>query len=188
MRQAKILVFAGSARKNALSKKLAKVTAKIAADAGASVTFADLADYPAAIYNGDDEDADGMPESMKKFKALMVSNDGFIIVTPEYNGHVPPLLVNTFGWASRNEGGEKGMVAYKDKKAAIMASSPGKLGGIRVLPRLRDSLSELGVAVVPGVFPLPFAKEAFNDDGQLIDEKLVPRIRELVDKLVAACS
>ena len=57
-----------------------------------------------------------------------------------------------------------------------------------MLPRLRDSLSELGVAVVPGVFPLPFAKEAFNDDGQLIDEKLVPRIRELVDKLVAACS
>jgi len=61
------------------------------------VTFADLADYPAPVYNGDDETANGLPQTMRDFKKLMQQHDGFIVVSPEYNGHVPPLLVNTFG-------------------------------------------------------------------------------------------
>ena len=64
MSQVKILVFAGSARKDSFNKKLARAAADTAEKSGASVTYADLADYPAAVYNGDDEDANGIPQSL----------------------------------------------------------------------------------------------------------------------------
>lgn len=187
MTQPKLLVFAGSARKDSFSKKLARVAAETAEKSGASVTHADLADYPAAIYNGDDEDANGIPQTMRDFKALMQQHDGFVIVTPEYNGHIPPLLCNTFGWASRPEGDEKGKVAFDDKKATIMAASPGRLGGIRVLPRLRDTLAELSVVVVPGFVTLPLAEEAFDGD-RLQSEQHQKGVQRQINKLIAACS
>ena len=182
----KLLVFAGSTRSASVSKKLAAAAAKIATASGASVTLIDLADYPAAIYNGDDEDNHGIPESIRELKKLMAGSEGFIIVSPEYNGHITPLLSNIFSWTSRPEGDEKGKIAYDGKKAAIMASSPGKLGGIRVIPRLRDSLAELSVMVVPGFVTLPNAMEAFDDNGDLQDEANQAAVRNIVDTLIKA--
>lgn len=187
MTQVKILVFSGSARTDSVNKKLARAAANMVEKAGASATCADLADYPAAIYNGDDEDANGIPQTIRKFKALMQQHDGFVISTPEYNGHIPPLLSNTFSWASRAEGDEKSKVAFDGKKAAIMAASPGRLGGIRVLPRLREALAELGVIVVPGVVSVPLAEEAF-DGHTLQNEQHKRNVQRQIDKLIAACS
>ncbi len=183
----KLLVFSGSTRAASLNKKLAASTAAIAENEGAEVTLLDLADYPAAVYNGDDEAANGVPESMQKLKKIFAEHDGFIISSPEYNGHIPPLLTNTFSWASRSEGDEQGMVAFANKKAAIMAASPGRLGGIRMLPRLRDTLAELGIVVVPGFVTVPMATKAFTDDGALIDDATINSIRQLVGRLIAAC-
>ena len=187
MTDTRLLIFAGSARSGSFTKKLAIATAALAEKTAAKVTFADLADYPAPVYNDDDETANGLPQTMRDFKTLMQQHDGFIVVSPEYNGHVPPLLVNTFGWISRTEGDEKGMVAFNDKKAAIMAASPGIRGGIRVIPRLRDTLAELGVVVVPGFITLPSADSAFDKNGNLTDEPLTNRIKKHVEKLNAAC-
>lgn len=180
-----ILVFAGSSRAASVNKKLAAAAAKIATASGASVTLIDLADYPAAIYNGDDEASDGIPGPIRKLKQLMADSDGFIVVSPEYNGQIPPLLSNTFSWASRSEEGEGGMIAFNGKKAAIMAASPGKLGGVRVIPRLRDTLAELGVMVIPGFFTLPGAMQAFDDNGDLKDEASGQAVKAVVDKLIA---
>jgi len=187
MSNPKILVFAGSARSGSFNKKLAIATAAIAEKTTAKVTFADLADYPAPVYNGDDETATGLPQTMRDFKKLMQQHNGIIVASPEYNGHVPPLLVNTFGWCSRTEGDEKGKVAFDGKKALIMAASPGRLGGIRVIPRLRDTLAELSVVVVPGFVTLPTAADAFDDNGNLTDEQLTNKIKQLIEKLIIAC-
>jgi len=183
----KLLVFAGSARKDSITKKLARAAADLATTSGADVTLIDLADYPAAIYNGDDEDANGVPESMQKMKQLLNSHDGFVIATPEYNGHVPPLLSNTFAWGSRRDGDEPPMFAYAGKKAAIMAASPGPLGGIRVIPRLRDTLAELGIVVVPGFVTLPKAEQAFSDNGKLKDDNVNKSLVLLIERLIGAC-
>lgn len=187
MKKARLLVFAGSTRTDSCNKKLASAAAKIAQNSGANVTLADLADYPAAIYNGDDEATAGIPQTMREFKSLMQQHDAFIVASPEYNGHVPPLLVNTFSWISRSEGDEPGNIAFGGKKAAIMAASPGKLGGIRVIPRLRDTLAELGVVVVPGFVTLPSASSAFDDNEAPADEQLAANIQRLVTTLIDAC-
>lgn len=180
-----IVVFAGSTRKDSFNKKLAKAATAIAETKGVKVTYLDLADFEAPVYSGDIEADSGLPETMRKLKSILAASDAFLVATPEYNGHVPPVLVNCFSWASRKEGDEQGMIAFQGKFAGLMATSPGRLGGIRVLPRLRASLSDLGVMIVPGFVSVPSASSAFAEDGS-VDENTAASIASLVDRLMEA--
>lgn len=182
----KILVFAGSARKDSVNKKLAKSAADAVRSSGAEATFIDLADYPAPIYDGDFEAEHGLPQTVRDFKELIASHDGMLVVTPEYNGSLTPLLVNMFAWASRAEAdGSKGGI-MAGKRVALAAASPGALGGVRVIPRLRDFLAELGVMAVPGFVTLPKAFEAFDADGKLTSEHTAKQLEDLASRLISA--
>ena len=94
---AKLLFFAGSARKESMNKKLAKLAADMAQDAGAQVTHIDLKDFEMPLYDGDVEEENGIPENAKKLKQLFVEHDGFFIASPEYNSSMPPLFEEHIG-------------------------------------------------------------------------------------------
>jgi len=146
----KLLFFAGSARKESINKKLAKLAADMAQDAGAQVTHIDLKDFEMPLYDGDVEAQNGIPENAKKLKQFFVEHDGFFIASPEYNSSMPPLLKNTLDWISRpHEENEAPLIAFNGKVAALGAVSPGGLGGLRGLVPLRMMLGNIGVTVVP---------------------------------------
>ena len=184
MEMKSILVFAGSARKDSFNKKLARFAAQILEERNISYSLVDLADHVAPVYNGDDEAASGIPASMKAFKQLMKSHRAFLIASPEYNGFVPPLLTNTFSWCSRPEEGDSNLVATRGKYVGLMATSPGGMGGIRMLPRLREELCDLAAIVVPGSVSVGSAMTAFDDDGRITDEGTSRRIAGLIDCLM----
>ena len=184
MGQKSVLVFAGSARKDSFNKKLAQYGAKLLSDKGIAHSFADLHDYQAPVYHGDHEMESGIPENMKRFKELMKAHDAFLIASPEYNGFVPPLLINTFSWCSRPEPDDSNLVATRGKFVGLMATSPGAMGGIRMLPRLRESLSDLGAVVIPGPVAIGGAMNAFDEEGSLTDEGNQKRVAALIDNLV----
>ncbi len=181
-----ILVFAGSTRNGSFNKLFAGAAAKAVEAAGVKANLIDLADYPAAIYNQDDEAASGVPEGMQKLKAAISASDGMLISTPEYNGCVPPLLVNVLSWASRAEGDEAASAVFAQKPVALMATSPGGMGGVRVIPRLRDFLCELGCVPVTGFATLAQAFNAFDDQGNLVSEQTQGVVDGLVKRLLAA--
>ncbi|WP_412545373.1 NADPH-dependent FMN reductase [Maricaulis sp. MIT060901] len=178
----KILVLAGSARKDSVNKKLATNAADIARDRGAKVTHIDLADYEAPLYHGDDEAENGLPDSMKAMRKLLAEHDAMIVATPEYNGNIPPLLVNTFDWMSRPDGEDRSN-PFAGKLAILMAASPGGLGGVRVIPRLRAFLTDLGMMPLPGHASVPGAFQAFDEDGRLTNDRSRGQIESLVDNL-----
>ena len=94
MTTAKILAFAGSARKDSFNKKLVKIAAEGARAAGAEVTYLDFRDLPLPLYDEDLEAALGLPDNALKLKALMKAHQGFLIACPEYNSSITPLLKN----------------------------------------------------------------------------------------------
>lgn len=171
MNAPKILALAGSLRKGSYNKKLARVAAEAARRAGAEVTVLELEELALPVYNGDDEAAAGLPAGAKRLKTLMIASDGFLISTPEYNSSVPGGLKNALDWASRSEGDEKDLAAFRGKTAAVMSASPGALGGIRALSVLRTILANIGVLVIAPQTALPKAHEAFAEDGSLKDPK-----------------
>jgi NAD(P)H-dependent FMN reductase len=178
----KILAFSGSIRRDAWNRKLIQTAVEAAQAAGGEVTLIDLADYPLPLYNGDLEDKEGLPDNAQRLKALFKEHDALLIASPEYNSSIPPLLKNTIDWVSREWQGESGLVPYQNKLAAIMAASPGSLGGMRMLPHLRQILNALGVLVLPGQFSLSHADTAFDEESGAL--KSPARLHALVLDLV----
>ncbi|WP_204104850.1 MULTISPECIES: NAD(P)H-dependent oxidoreductase [Spirulina sp. CCY15215] len=181
----KILAFAGSARLESFNKKLVKFAAEGAKSAGVEVTNLDFLDYPMPLFNEDLEAKAGLPESVLQFKALLKSHQGFLIACPEYNGSITPLLKNAIDWASRPEPDESPMSlhCFKGKTAALLATSPGGLGGMRGLVHVRSILEGIGVTVIPDQKAIPGAYQAFDEAGQLKDEKLAMAVRDIAKKL-----
>ena len=64
----RILAFAGSTREDSFNKRLVRVAARGAREAGAEVSVVDLRDYDVPIYDGDLEAASGLPERAAAFR------------------------------------------------------------------------------------------------------------------------
>jgi len=168
---AKLLFFAGSARKGSINKKLAALAAKLATEKGAEVTLIDLKDFEMPLYDGDLEEEQGLPENAKRLKQLFIEHDGFFIASPEYNSSFSPLLKNALDWISRvQDEKETPLVAYTGKVAALAATSPGGLGGLRGLVALRMMLGNIGVSVIPSQVAIASGFDAFDEAGNLKDE------------------
>ncbi len=187
---ARILVFAGSARRDSLNKKLARAAAAFVREAGAEASFVDLDDYPIPLYHGDLEAASGMPENARKLRELFLAHDALLIASPENNSSLTALLKNTIDWLSRDLGDGKGeasgLAPWRGKVAGIMAASPGAFGGVRGLPHLRQVLATLGVTVLGTQVAVPRAHEAFAPDGSLADERVARSVRALTAALAKA--
>lgn len=184
----KILAFAGSARKDSVNKKLIKIAAQGAKDAGGDVTYIDLNDYPMPLYHGDLEEAEGQPENAQKIKRLMLENDGFLISSPEYNSSISGCLKNVIDWVSRPVFDEEYLIAFKSKVATIMSASPGGLGGLRGLVHLRAIFENIYTIVLPDQICIHNAYEAFDDAGHLKDAKKEKMVMTLGEELVVFLS
>jgi chromate reductase, NAD(P)H dehydrogenase (quinone) len=192
MSKARVLVFAGSARRDSLNKKLARVAAKAAEAAGGEVTFIDLDAYPMPVYHGDLEEREGMPANAAKLREIFLAHDALIIASPENNQSVSSLLKNTLDWLSRSVGDGKGvnsgLAPYKGKLAGLLAASPGQFGGVRGLPHLRAILSSLGVTVLGAQVAIARADKAFDAAGGLVDAQHVKAVETLAQAVVESAA
>jgi NAD(P)H-dependent FMN reductase len=175
----KILAFAGSTRIDSYNKKLVKIAAAGAKAAGAEVTYIDLRDLPLPLYDEDLEAQEGLPANARTFKDLLISHQGLLIASPEYNSSLTAVLKNAIDWASRPAPNEAPLAAFAGKVATIMSASPGALGGLRGLVHLRSILGNIKVLVLPDQIAVPKAYEAFNGDGTLKDPKQQESIEQL---------
>ena len=180
----RLLFFAGSARRDSHNKKLARLGQRIAEANGIEAVFVDLADYQMPIYHGDLEEAEGVPERARAFKALLDEYDGVMIATPEYNASIPALLKNTLDWVSRVKDEPN---VFTTRVFAISGSSPGYYGAMRSLLQLREVLTVgLGATVIPQQMALPRAMQAFDEDGSLKDENQQKMFAGVVEALAVA--
>ena len=180
----RILAFAGSLRSGSLNKKFVRVAAGVAERAGAEVKVIDLADYRMPLYDGDGETADGMPESAVRLRRLLEEYPGFLISCPEYNSSIPGVLKNAIDWVSRPLPGEPTLKAFRGKVVALLAASPGSLGGLRGLIPARAILSHLGAIVLPGQMGLPAADKAFDETGALVAPERMAQLERVVEEFV----
>jgi NAD(P)H-dependent FMN reductase len=180
----RILAFAGATRTQSWNKKLIRIAARVAEEAGGDVTLIDLRDYPMPLYDGDMEQTEGLPPKARELKALMVANDAFLLSCPEYNSSISAVLKNTIDWISRPQPNEPPAYAFKGKVAGLLAASPGNLGGVRGLFTVRQVLTTLGVLVLPTQFALARAASAFHEDGTLKEDGHRAAVAAVVEKVV----
>lgn len=171
MDRPKILAFAGSLRRDSYNKKLVQIAIKGAEEAGATVTYIDLKDYPLPVYDQDLEDSQGIPDNAHKLKELMLAHDAFLISSPEYNSSIPGGFKNMIDWTSRPRPNEVYLCCFIDKVVTLMSASPGELGGLRSLVHVRAMFGNLFSLVLPKQKSIPKADQAFDAAGNLKDPK-----------------
>jgi NAD(P)H-dependent FMN reductase len=181
-----LLAFSGSTRMHSLNQALLSCAVTCARSKGAEVVEINLKNLNLPIYDGDLEAANGLPDGAKTLKEAMRNADGFIIASPEYNSFPAPLLLNAIDWASRAESrDEPPLAAFKGKAAALIAASPGPMGGQRSLVALRNKLQNIGVTVIPTIAAVGSAtEEMFQAEDFLASpngRRLVAAIQSLVD-------
>ncbi len=182
----KILVIPGSTRTGSFNGRLAAVAARELALAGADVTRISLADYALPLYDADLEAQSGVPKAAVDLKRQIGSHHGVLLVTPEYNASVPPLLKNAIDWVSRvRERGEPPLQVFHTRAFAMAAASDGHFGGLRALMALRQILTlGVGATVVPQQFALSGASSAFDEDDRFTAPRNAEALAALVRQLI----
>lgn len=180
----KILAFAGATRSGSNNKKLIRLAARDAEAAGAAVTLIDLADYPLPLFDGDLETKDGLPANGRKLKDLFIAHHGLLLAAPEYNSSITGVMKNAIDWVSRPVKGEPPLNGFTGKFAALLAASPGALGGLRGLVHVRMILGNLGVVVLPNQLAIAKADAAFDATGEMVDATQRAGVKAVADRLV----
>ncbi|WP_416347280.1 NADPH-dependent FMN reductase [Enterococcus thailandicus] len=117
-----------------------------------------------------------LPNAVKEIAGKIEQADGVIISTPEYDHAVPASLINALNWLSY------GIFPFVDKPVMITGASYGTLGSSRAQAHLRQILDspELKARIMPSSeFLLGHSLQAFDEQGRLVDEEQVAKLREL---------
>ncbi|MBB6612636.1 NAD(P)H-dependent oxidoreductase [Pontibacter sp. Tf4] len=169
----RLLVFSASLRQDSLNTKLARLAAEVIRKNGGTVDFASMETFDCPSFNQDLEVDNYHPEGAIAFRERILSNDAFIIASPEYNGSMPGIIKNVIDWTSRFR-----PQPFNQHHALLMSASPSMAGGNRGLWSLRIPLEHLGTRVYPDMFSLATAHQAFDSEGKLKDETLAKRFED----------
>lgn len=159
-----VLAFSGSLRKESFSTKLVKAFGEQAPE-GVVLRIADISRLP--IYNQDDELPE--PDFLLDLKAQVKPAHGILLITPEYNRSIPPVLKNALDWVSRPQA-PVGAGPWAGKAAAVAGVSPYSFGAVNAVFHLRQVLTFLNMPTMQQPeFYLTFAGDKFDDHGKLTD-------------------
>lgn len=171
-----ILVFYGSVRTNRQGIKAAKFIINKLKERqhNAELIDPEYYDFPLLEKMYKSYKDDTAPVKMKELADKIKNADAFVIVSGEYNHSIPPALTNLM---------DHFLEEYFFRPSAIVSYSAGSFGGVRAAMQLRAFLGELGTVSIPSIFPVPKVKNAFDDDGNPLDDKYNKRVRKFLDEL-----
>ncbi len=172
----RMLVFGASLRDGSYNDRLAALAATVAAEKGADVDRARMADFDCPWYDQDLESGEGIPAGARRLRDRLVAADAFLIVSPEYNASMPGMLKNTIDWVSRIR-----PQPFNGRQGLLMSASPSMVGGNRGLWSLRIPLEHLGARMYPDMFSLSQAHQAFGADGRIANPTLQSRFESTIE-------
>ena len=171
------ITLCGSLRRGSVNELLRRHLSGRLREAGVTVTDLSLADFEMPIFN-EDLEPDRVPGSAVQLAEAFRSHDIVFLATPEYNGGLPPLVVNTIAWLSRQKPSP-----FRHAIFGIGGVSSGKYGTIWALSHLRDTLSKIGGLVVPTLLGIGPDSEAFDTDGAPVEAAIKYKVGQMVKEL-----
>lgn len=171
-----LLGISGSLRAGSVNTLLVKEAARLFEPA----VFT-LADLNLPLYDGDLEDAEGIPAIVQTLRDQISQADAVVISTPEYNSNLSGVLKNALDWSSRG-----GPSPFRGKPVAILSAADGRTGGARAQFSLRHCMTPFQPQILQGPeVQIAAASTAFDNNGQLVAERDLKTLGILMRKLKA---
>jgi NAD(P)H-dependent FMN reductase len=158
----KLIALSGSLRKASFNTLLAHAMTKRAPE-GVEVEVATCHGIP--LYDGDLEDAEGVPAAVSELRERIKAADGLIVITPEYNAGMAGVLKNTLDWLSRPPA--EMYPTFKDRPVALAGATPGGLGTTLAQSGALVVLRQFKVQLFPDHLRVSKAMGAFDDNGDI---------------------
>jgi chromate reductase len=158
MADPKLLTMSGSLRAGSYNRMLLREAVR--AFGPAEVTEANL---QLPLYDGDLEDAQGVPAAVHTLVDQIRAADGVVIASPEYNKGITGAMKNALDWISRVQG-----PTFKSKPTVVMSANAGRTGGEAGQFMLISCLTPLQADILPGpMLCVAAAGDEFDADGKL---------------------
>lgn len=170
----KILGISGSLRRGSINTALLQAMVEAGGDE-VSVEVKTLHGIP--LYDGDVEEAEGIPAAVSKLAEAMRAVDGVIFSTPEYNNSIPGVMKNAVDWLSRLDDD-----VFAGKPVALVGASPGGFGTILAQDAWLPVFRTLGVKFwAEGRLLVSKAGGVFDENGKMVDERMKKKVGEFVE-------
>lgn len=169
----RILAIPGSLRARSFNAALVRAAAE-AAPEDVHLEIATLHGIP--LYDGDLEDAHGVPDAVARLRQRILASDGLLLATPEYNNSIPGVFTNAIDWLSRPS--SDGARVFDDRPVALAGATPGPGGTVLAQAAWLPLLRALGARVWFGQrFYVSRASTVFDPAGALVDDQVRLQLR-----------
>jgi NAD(P)H-dependent FMN reductase len=177
----RILGISGSLRAGSYNTSLLRA-ARGHLPADVSLDVATLHGIP--LYDGDDEQRDGIPAAVLLLKQQIVASDGVVLATPEYNNGIPGVLKNAIDWLSRPPADAPRI--FRDRPFAVVGASPGGFGTMLAQSAWLPVLRTLGARHWSGGrLMVSRAADVFDAAGALTDDAIARQLAQFLSGFAA---
>ena len=169
-----IIGLSGSLRTKSYNSGLLRAAAQVM-PTGTVLEIASIKDVP--LYDGDLEDAHGIPSVVTQLQDRIAKADGLLLVTPEYNNSIPGVFKNAIDWLSRGDAKR----VFANCPVAVMGASPGGFGTILSQQAWLQVLRTLQTRPwFEGRLQVSRAGSVFDANGELIDDKIRTQLKDFM--------
>jgi len=164
----KIGILVASANNNV---NLANKLQELATQNGVESELIKLVDLDLPLYSTVEEERNGIPDTAKELAQKILSLNAFIVVAPEYNGVMPPVLNNAMAWTSRAT--KDWRDAFNEKIVGLATHSGG--GGAKGLQAMRIQFQHLGANILARELLTTYEKP-LNEDSAVVMIKQLEKL------------
>ena len=149
--------------------KLAESVQSYLKSKSVQVSFLNLLSLDLPLYTYPKELELGIPEAVNDMVSQFQQSTGFVVVSPEYNGGIPPVLSNAIAWATRAT--NEWRASFNEKPVGMASYS--YTGAANLFVSLRIQLSYIGLNVLARPIAASPDKPLNNDDVIAVCAQLI---------------
>jgi chromate reductase len=171
---ANIVGISGSLRKYSFNAGLLRAAAE-AVPEDSTLVIESIKGIP--LYDGDVEEAEGIPTIVSDLKERIATADGLLMVTPENNNSIPGVFKNTIDWLTRPPADRQRI--FGNLPIGLMGVTPGSFGTAFSQYAWLPVLRVLGAQVWAGkLMWVSGAIDKFDEKGNLEDERVKKQLTD----------
>ena len=174
----RITIIAGTNRKKSRTLQLTQYVHSCYAALGVDVTLLDLSTLPPSIFTP--EAYGNKPSEFESFSDAVLSANGLVTVTPEYNGSFPGVLKLFIDMLPFPE-------SFEGRPVAFIGLSSGRYGALRSVEQLQMIFGYRNAHIFPKRLFIPSIHSEIQPDGSLATAGYNDRINAQASEFVEFC-
>lgn len=170
-----LVIISGSPKANSLSFRAAlHLQQQLEKDGRHAVSLIDVREWQLPLFDKVFNSVETTPEAFRPLAATMLAADGFILVSPEYNGSYSSALKNLLDYFPKQP----------HKTFGIVAASSGSFGGMRSSQQMILLGAALFGIVSPSMLILPQVDKVFDEAGNITDQKFHHAVHQFLTEFI----